>query len=234
MQQNCLYKYWGTIFSNPFHGISKMRSVSKCHLNVLGYTPRCHAWDLMIHINIFLTGKNVNNSFKSLFTETEYLSPCNSFVSFLFLTNGITRCWVSWFFCLFVFLWSFFFLPFLVNMFTYFSWVVWIKNHHLSQRKNDYILHWLGQSQKRPVLHEAIIQCRAFIWKMGSQLQSPFSELSRVEPAGSFTSESKFVSQLLRILISPNISKHAVTYILIFPWKVFPQGWPSFSKWSST
>lgn len=115
----------------------------------------------------------------------------------------------------------FFFLPFLVNVFTYFSWVVWIKNHHLSQRKNDYILHWLGQSQKRPVLHEAIIQCRAFIWKMGSQLQSPFSELSRVEPAGSFTSESKFVNQLLRILISPNIGKHAVTCILIFPWKVF-------------
>lgn len=92
-----------------------------------------------------------------------------------------------------------------------------MKNHHLSQSKNDYILHWLGQSQKRPVLHKAIIQSRALIWKMGSQLQSSFSELSRVGPAGSLTSESKHVSQLLRMLISSNIGKHMVTCILTFP-----------------
>lgn len=150
MQQNCLYKYWGTIFSNPFHGISKMQSVSKCHLNVLGYTPRCHAWDLMIHVNIFLTGKNVNNSFKSLFTETEYLSPCNSFVSFLFLTNGITRCWLSCFFvCLFFFGVFFFFLPFLVNVFTYFSWVV-VDKEPSSVSKEE----WLYTPPARAVTEE--------------------------------------------------------------------------------
>lgn len=38
--------------SNPVHGLSEMWRFYKCLLNMLGYIPRGHALDVIIHINI--------------------------------------------------------------------------------------------------------------------------------------------------------------------------------------
>lgn len=91
---------------------------------------------------------------------------------------------------------------------------LWIKNHLLSQKKN-YLGHW------RPVLHESIIQSKAFIWKMDSQLQQPSFEVTGVGTEGSFTScEGKLVNQLLSAFILLTTRKHTVISIPTFPWEV--------------